>query len=133
MTKRWISDLLKRESGMPDWRGSSHAIALTCAISCGGKTTRASRAWPVLQTFQTLLGEAFSPTPHDIGIHIQTPADLDVRLTSSGVEHELCPLDLLMRARVARSDMLKLAALLCAQHDPGSRPRHHHRDSWPAT
>jgi hypothetical protein len=132
-TKRWISDLLKRESGMPSWRGSSHATALTCATSSGGKTTRAARAWSVLQTLQALLSEAFSPTPDDIRIHIQTPTDLDIRLAISGVEHKLGALDLLMRARVARSDMLKLTALLCAQHDPRSRPRHHHRDSRPPT
>jgi hypothetical protein len=132
-TKRWISDLLKRESGTPSWRGSSHATALTRATSSGGKTTRAPRALSVLQTLQALLGEAFSPTPDDIRIHIQTPPDLDIRLTVSGIEHKLGALDLLMRARVTRSDMLKLAALLCAQHDPGSRSRHRHRDSRQAT
>jgi len=111
--------------------GSSHAIALTCATSSGGKTTRAPRAWPVLQTVQTLLGEAFSPATDDIRMHIQTPTDLDIRLAISGVEHKLGALDLQVRARVARSDMLKLTTLPCAQHDPRSRPRHHHQDSRP--
>ena len=133
MTKRWISDLLKRESGTPSWRGNSHAIALTCAISSGGKTTRATRAWLILQTLQALLGETFSPAPHDFRIHVQTPTDLDIRLTSSGVEHELCTLDLLIRARVTPSNMLKLTTLLGAQHDPGSRSRHHHKDSRQTT
>jgi hypothetical protein len=128
-TKRWISDLLKRERGTPCWRGSSHAIALTCATSSGGKTTRAPRAWSVLQTLQVLLGEAFSPPPDDIRIHIQPPTNLDIRLTISGVEHELRTLNLLKGARVARSDMLKLTTLPCAQDDPRSRPRHHHKDS----
>jgi hypothetical protein len=42
-TKRWISDLLKRESARPWVLGSSHATALTCATSSGGKTARATR------------------------------------------------------------------------------------------
>jgi hypothetical protein len=129
MTKRWISDLLKRESGTPSLRGSSHATALTCATSSGGKTARAPRAWSVLQSLQTLLGEAFSPAPDDLGGHVESSADLDIRLTISSVEHELGALDLLMRARVAGSDMLQLTTLLRAQHDPGSRSRHRQTDS----
>jgi hypothetical protein len=109
-----MSDLLNRESGTPSWRGSSHATALTCATSSGGKTARATHARPVLQTLQALLSEAFSPTTNDLGRHVQPPANLDVRLAVGGVEHELCTLDLLVRARVARSDVLELTALLGA-------------------
>jgi hypothetical protein len=44
-------------------RGSSQALAFTRATSSGGKTTRASRALPILEPREPLLEEASPPAP----------------------------------------------------------------------
>ena len=47
ITSRCSSAREKRESGTPSVRGSSQAIAFTCATSSGGKTPRTARPWSI--------------------------------------------------------------------------------------
>jgi hypothetical protein len=51
-------------------RGSSHAVALTSAISSGGEAARATRAFPVTQPLKTLVVKAFSPAADKLGHHL---------------------------------------------------------------
>jgi hypothetical protein len=112
--------------------GSSHAIAFTWATSSGGKTARAARARSVAQSLKTLLEEASSPAPDDLGAQVQPARDLDIVETIRRVEDELRALHLPMRPRVARRAVLELGALLLAQLNPVAAPaRHHPRSSAP--
>jgi len=61
MTSRCSLTLEKRDNGSSCVRGSSHAIALTSATCCGGKTTRPTRPRLILKALQTL--GAKSPSP----------------------------------------------------------------------
>src|SRR5215204_6714011 len=123
MTKRCSSKRLKRDSGTPCVLGSSHAIALTCATSSGGKTARATDPRLVPQTLKALLAESSSPPTHRLPTHPQARADLSVGLAVCRHQHQLGPLHLQMRPRVTRSDVLKLGPLgLAQEHLVGLRP-----------
>jgi hypothetical protein len=128
-TKRCSSVREKRESGRPCSLGSSHAIALTCATSSGGKTARATRALSVRQPLEALLAEASSPAPHDLGAQVEPASDLDVVETVRRVQDELGALHLPMRPRVAGGPVLKLAALRLAELNPIAASARHHRQS----
>src|SRR5829696_8631886 len=130
MTKRCSSKRLKRDSGTPCVLGSSHAIALTCATSSGGKAARATDPRLVPQTLKALLAESSSPPTHRLPTHPQARADLSVGLAVCRHQHQLGPLHLQMRPRVTRSDMLKLGPLgLAQEHLVGAAPGHHPRSS----
>jgi hypothetical protein len=129
-TNRCSSERLKRDSGTPCCLGSSHAIALTSATCSGGEAARAARAFPVLQTFKTLIVEAFSPPTDKLGHHPQPGADLNIAQPLSRIQHELGSQHLTMRPRVARRAMLQLAPLLVTQIDLiSAATRHHESDS----
>jgi hypothetical protein len=110
--------------------GSSHAIALTSATSSGGEAARATRAFPVAQSFKALVMKALSPAADKLGHHLQTGTDLNVAQPLSRIQNELRALHLTMRPRVARRPMLQLSPFLLAQLDliPAAA-RHHQPDS----
>jgi hypothetical protein len=88
-TKRWISDLLNRDSARPCCLGNSHAIALTCATSCGGKTARATRPRSILKTLDALNGKPFSPVRDPVGRHVHPRSDLTIGAPVGGQQHQL--------------------------------------------
>jgi len=130
MTNRCSSERLKRESGTPRLLGSSHAIALTSATCSGGEAARASRASSVAQSLDPLLTEPSSPPPDEFGQHLQPLTDLNVAQPVRGVQHKLGSQHLTVRTGITRGTVLKLAALLIAQHDLiSAAARHHHQNS----
>jgi hypothetical protein len=110
--KRCSSEREKRDSGTPCVLGSSHAIALTCATSRGGKTARATRALEILKPAQSPLAEASSPAPDRLARHPEPLTDLGVRQTLGRKQHQLGPLHLPVRSGVAGGAMLKLSPAL---------------------
>jgi hypothetical protein len=109
ITSRCSSAREKRESGTPRSRGNSHAIALTCATSCGGKTARATRARTILQALEALEPEPSSPLGHDLRRRVQPPGDLHVGQTLRRIEHDPRPLHHPKRRRQPTGEGLKLA------------------------
>src|SRR6266542_2726708 len=128
MTKRCSSDRLKRDSGTPWVLGSSQAIALTCAISCGVKAPRATRPRLILQTVKTLFAKSSPPLPDDLRAHLKPRGDLDVGQALGGVEHDLRALHVTVGERQLGGAPLKLAALFLGERDLNRR-RHRHQDS----
>jgi len=100
ITSRCSSVRENRLSGSPCASGSSHAIALTSATCCGGKTARATRALLVLQPIQALLGEPSSPLPDNPRRRIQSRRDLGVVCSLGGIEHDPRALDVTERHRL---------------------------------
>src|SRR4051794_22262639 len=117
MTSRCSSVREKRPSGSPCVAGNSHAIALTSATCCGGKTARATRARLVLKPIQPIVEEAPSPLPHDPGGRIQPRGDLGIGNTRGGVQHDPRPLNLLPRPLLSPRHPRQLAALTLAELD----------------
>jgi hypothetical protein len=56
-----------------------------------------------------------SPAPDDLARHVEPARDLGVVHALRGVEDELGPLDLAVRARIAGGAVLELGALLVGQ------------------
>ena len=113
--------------------GSSHATALTCATSSGGKTARATDPRLIPQTLKSLFAESSSPPTDRLSAHPQTDPDLGVGLAFRRHQHELGPLHLKMGPRVAGGDVLKLDSLGLAQHHiVGAPSRHRHTSSPPS-
>src|SRR3954451_13274716 len=117
MPSRCSSVREKRPSGSPCVAGNSHAIALTSATCCGGKTARATRARLVLKPIQPIVEEAPSPLPHDPGGRIQPRGDLGIGNTRGGVQHDPRPLNLLPRPLLSPRHPRQLAALTLAELD----------------
>jgi hypothetical protein len=129
-TRRWTSAAERRESGAPS-EGGSQATAFTWATSSGGKTARATRPRSVLEALEPLLGEASSPAPHYVGVHLQPPGDLGVSQAVRGVEDELGALDVFVGERVAGGAVLKLAPLPVAQDNLVAAASGHRQDDSP--
>jgi hypothetical protein len=133
VTPRWITRRCSsvrenRDSGSPCVAGSSHAIALTSATCCAGKTARATHARLVLEPVQTLLGESSSPLADDPSRRVKSRRDLAVAQAISRVEHDPRPLNLPKRLGLRATNPLKPTTLLVAELDPVTRrARHHHK------
>lgn len=126
MTSRCSSAREKRDSGTPCSRGRSHAIALTSATCCGGKTARAARALEIFKSVQAPLAKASSPAPNRLAAHPKPLADLGVGPALGGQQHEPGPLHLAVGARVAGGAVLELRPLVVTEHDlVGAASRHH--------
>jgi hypothetical protein len=125
MTNRCSSTRENRVSGRSCVRGSSHAIALTSATCCGGKTTRP--AWPrlVAQSVQAMFGKPSSPTPDQPGRRVQPRRDLGVGDPVGGVEHDPRALNVLEGQLLGPRDPLKLTTLVAAELDPITRRARH--------
>src|SRR5215207_7882422 len=132
MAARAISAVDQRDSGVPDWAGSSHASALTSAICAGGKTPRPPGPWSVLKPLDALAAEPFSPLRHRLTRLIQPLGDLLVGHALGGVENRLGPDHVAIRTRIRRGATLQLGPLLIAQdHLVWRAARHHQQDSPP--
>src|SRR5260370_8997901 len=89
---RTISAVLSRESGRPRVTGSSHASALICTTSSGGKSPGPTRAWAFLKAGHALLEESLAPQTDDIPSDGEGPCDLTIGATFLlQQEHELPP------------------------------------------
>jgi hypothetical protein len=125
-TSRCSSTLEKRLSGSSYDSGNSHAIALTSATCCGGKTTRPTRPRLIAQSFKTMFGKSSSPTPDQTRRRVQPRSDLDVADTLRGIEHDPRTLHILKRQLLRPRRPLEHHALLLAELDPVTgRARHH--------
>src|SRR4051794_34060100 len=127
ITSRCSSVRENRPSGRPCVTGSSHAIALTSATCCGGKTARATRARLVLQTIQAIVEEPPSPLADDPGRRVQSGCDLGVMQPLGGIEHDPRALDFLPRTLLRPRDPDQLATLVLAEFDPVTGPARHHQ------
>jgi hypothetical protein len=116
-TKRCSSDRLKRDSGTPRSLGSSHAIALTCATSCGGETTRATRPRSIIKPRDALGREPSSPASDAVGRHVDPPRDLAITVPVGGQQHELGANDDAIGQSQAARPPLKLTADLPVELD----------------
>jgi hypothetical protein len=85
------SAMLKRLNGTARRAGSSQAIALTSAMTAGGKGPRPAWAVPVAKSRQALLGEAFAPLGRGVRRDAQALGDLLVLFTLRGREHDPGP------------------------------------------
>jgi hypothetical protein len=118
ITNRCSSSRENFDSGRPLVAGSSHAIALTSATCCGGKTARATRARLVLQTLKAIMKEPSSPLPNDPRGRVQPGRDLRVRQPLHGIEHDPRALHILEGQLLRTSTTDKLSALLLGELDP---------------
>jgi len=133
MTRRCSSTREKRDNGSSCVRGNAHAIALTSATCCGGKTTRPTRPRPIAQSLKAMFGKSSSPTPDQARRGIQPPSDLGVRDTLRGVQHDPSALHILEGQLLRTRHPLKHTTLLVAELDPVTgRTRHHIDSSTPA-
>src|SRR3954465_1305242 len=108
ITSRCSSVREKRPSGRPCVTGSSHAIALTSATCCGGKTARTTRARLVLEPVQAISKEAPSPLTDDPRRRVYPRRDLGVKQPVGGVQHDPRPLDFLPRTLLGPRDPRQL-------------------------
>src|SRR5271169_558428 len=91
------SATLKRESGRSSVAGSSHASALTCTTTSGGKSPGSARASLILQSGQALFEKAFAPQAHDFAARMQARSNLVVAQAIGGEEDHLGSHDLIIR------------------------------------
>src|SRR3954451_14241249 len=104
ITSRCSSVREKRPSGRPCVAGSSHAIALTSATCCGGKTARATLARLVLQTIQAIVEQPPSPLADHPGRRVQSSCHLAVMQPLGAIEHDPRALDFLPRTLLRPRD-----------------------------
>src|SRR5271169_5607599 len=71
-------ETLRRESGKPSVAGSSHASALTCTTTSGGKSPGSARAHLIFQARKALFKKALAPQTHDFAASMQARSDLVV-------------------------------------------------------
>src|SRR5437867_5578520 len=90
------SATLRRESGKPSVVGSSHARALTCTTTSGGKSPGSARASLMLQRGQTLFEKGLAPQAHDFAPRMQARRDLVVAQALGSKEDHLGPDDLII-------------------------------------
>src|SRR4051812_12381341 len=107
----------QRDSGRPVCAGSSHASALTSAISAGGKRPGTPPPGPLIQPPQALLREAPSPLTRRLIGAVQPPRNLAITMTIGGQQHDLGPNHLAMGTRVLRRAPTQLTLLGLAQGD----------------
>jgi hypothetical protein len=117
----------QRDSARPDSAGSSHASALTSAISAGGKRPGTPRPGPFIEPRDALGGEPSSPLGRRLVGAVQPPRDLGVAHTLGRQQHHLRADHLAMRTRVLPRATTQLTLLRLAESD--RRLGHHIRDS----
>src|SRR5947208_10648836 len=86
-TCRVSSAKLQRESGRACWAGGSHARALTCTTSSGGKRPGPTRSGTFFQARQAFLKEALAPKADDLPPRNQAFSDLIIRQTLGRMEN----------------------------------------------
>jgi hypothetical protein len=128
ITSRCSSRRENFDSGSPRVAGSSHAIALTSATCCGGKTARATRARLVLQTLKPIIKEPSSPLPNDPRRRVQPHRDLGIWHPVGRVEHDPRALHILKRQLLRPRPTRQLNTLLLRELDP-VLGRARHRDT----
>ena len=95
--RRQVLATLKRESGRSAGAGSSHARALTCTTTSGGKRARSPGSRLILQSRQTLLEKPFAPLANDFAARMQARSNLVVAQATGGEEDHLGADDLIIR------------------------------------
>src|SRR5450631_2523468 len=111
------SATLRRESGKPSVAGSSHASALTCTTTSGGKSPWSARASLIFQARQAVFEKALAPQAHDFASRMQARSNLVVAPTFGGEEDHLGPDDLIIRQRIFHGSPGQLGGLCTRQHD----------------
>ena len=124
---RASSRILKRESGTFCAVGSSQAIAFTSTTSCGGKTSGASAAGLVCESFEAVQVEAFSPGADYLPGHVELLADDLVLKPFSGEQDKLGTNDLGVGRCVAASGGFEMLPFVFGEDDDvWARPGHVH-------
>jgi len=111
------SSRLQRESGMWWVAGSSHARALTCTTTSGGKRPGATRSGTFLQPGQALFEEAFAPLADDFPAGIQATSDVVVGEALRRVEDHLGTENLIIRQRILDRPAFEFPPLLRCEFD----------------
>src|SRR5450756_2540228 len=91
------SATLNRDNGEPRFAGNSHARALICTTTSGGKSPGATRARLILQPRQALFEKALAPQAHDFAPRMQGRRDLVVAQALGREEDHLGANDLIIR------------------------------------
>jgi hypothetical protein len=97
--------------------GSSHAKALTCTISSGGKRPGATRSGTFFQSRQALFEEAFAPLANNFSPGIQATSDFIIGQTLSRIENHLGAENLKIRQRIFRGSALQFLSFLSCEVD----------------
>lgn len=106
-----------REIDRPEMAGSSHASALTSAISAGGKRPGTPRPGPLIKPGDAFGGEPLSPPAGRLVGAIQPPRDLGIAVTLGREHHDLGADHLAVRTRVLRRAPTQLTLLALTQPD----------------
>jgi hypothetical protein len=107
--------------------GISHAIAFTSTTSCGGKTSGASAAWLVGESFEAVQVEAFSPIAHNLPGHFELLTDYLILKSLCGEQNELGANDFSVGCRVAASGSFEMLSFVVGEDDDvWARPGHVH-------
>src|SRR3990172_5181952 len=103
--RAWAANSVEsqRDSGTPDFDGSSQARALMATMMSGGKCAGTARTRQFFQTLQTPLEETLSPLGDDFSPCVQTLCNLIVGQALGGQENHLRTLHLEIRQRIFAS------------------------------
>src|SRR5439155_24076897 len=109
---------LQRASGC--WRrlGSSHARALTCTTTSGGKSPGAPGTWPLFQAGEALLEKPLAPQAHHLAPGMQGAGDLIVGAVLGGQQDHLGADNHEIRQRILGGAAAQLSGLSTRQPDP---------------
>jgi hypothetical protein len=77
--------------------GKSHASALICTTSSGGKNPGTTRAGTLVQSGQALLEEAFTPHADDFATSVEAGGDLIIGQSIGSEKHHSRAHDLKIR------------------------------------
>ena len=108
---------LQRESGTLWVAGSSHAKALTCTISSGGKRPGATRSSTFFQPGKSLFEEAFAPLADDLPAGIQALSDFIIGQTIGRMKDHLGADNLAIWQRIFDGSALQFLSFLSCEFD----------------
>src|SRR3990172_4348551 len=94
------SATLQRDRGTSRVQGSSHARALICTTSSGGKTPGAARPWTLFKACDALFKEPLSPHADDFTAGIESGCNLIVSQSLGRQKNDLGTDDLKIRQRI---------------------------------
>jgi hypothetical protein len=117
MASSRTSATLMRLNGTARSTGSSQAIALTSAMTAGGKGPRPARPVPVSQARQALREEALAPLQCGVRRDAQALGDLLVLPTLRGCKYDPSPQHLPLLGLASAQTCLQHPALVRGEHD----------------
>jgi hypothetical protein len=117
--------MLNRESGSPNFAGSSQASALICTTTSGGKNPGAAGSGSFLQAGEAFIEEAFAPEADHVSTDRERRADLIVGPTFGGKENDSGTQDDKIRQRIFSCATLQSGSFFWREPDfVRALPRH---------